>query len=276
MVPYQELDFNRWPLVQKNKILSTALTVAMTAGKVLHEGFYSNSEASRLQYRSDAEKVASEIVAKQFRQAVVMASGVTSDVDLSGGDFWLINVNGKENYKRGMYLCDLSVAQVKRGSLRLGIVHDFIHGEIYYAIAGKGAYNNGDRIHVSDRPFDQSVITFAPLVYREAKGRHDNEEVDALWDGMRKISFNSGRFHRELQSGGLELAWVACGRLDGYASSWTDPWNLVAGALLVVEAGGRATDIFNRPYKSGYDGLIAGNEKVHAAMMDIFSPLIRQ
>lgn len=269
MVP-QEFEIRTWPLIEADRSLSTALTATIVAGRILNGGF-SDSVEYRLEHRKQAERFASDIIARESREVIIMARETAPDVDISEGNFWLLNANGKENYLRDIPVCDFSIAQVERGSIRLGVVYDFLHGEIYYAVEGSGTYKNGQRIHVSNRDFEQSTISFAPLAYRASpKGEHEQEEVGVLWAGMKDISFDSGRHHREFQSGGLELAWVACGRLDGYASSWTDLWNLAAGRLLVTEAEGIATDIFGRLWQPGYDGVIAGNSKVQPEMLSRF------
>lgn len=69
---------------------------------------------------------------------------------------------------------------------------------------------------------------------------------------MKEITKGSRRFHREFQSGGLELAWVASGKLDSYASAWTNPWDLSAGVLLVREANGIATNILGQESQPSY------------------------
>jgi myo-inositol-1(or 4)-monophosphatase len=130
------------------------------------------------------------------------------------------------------------MAQILNGEIAVGIVYDFLHNRLYYASKGNGAYLNGRRIQVKKRPFNQSLVTYAPLVDvrrlpdgAPAKGKYEDELVYALREGENKITIDSRRFERQYQSGGLELSWVATGQLDGYASSWTNPWDLSAEEL---------------------------------------------
>lgn len=130
---------------------------------------------------------------------------------------------------------------------------------------------------MQERPYEESVISFAPLLdTRKHKTEHETALVESVWQAMKKISQDSGRFHREFQSGGQELAWVASGKLDGFASSWTNPWDLSAGVLLVREAGGVATNILGQEWQPSYWGVIAGSKTVHAQMIETLKKIFKE
>lgn len=283
----RELEIGRWPRVGEEPHLRSAIVAAFKAGDMLRVGFsevfptWVNPDRSEYTpYDAEAERIASQVIKGLDSSALIQGEDIRPDQDVSRGKFWTIDgLDGTTNFARRLPFCCHTLAYVEGGETSVGVVNDFLYkdpnedfyGNLYYAIEGKGAYLNGRRITVAKRPFNQSVITFAPLLdVRKGKGETEGLEVAALWAGMKEISEESGRFGREFQCGGLELAWVASGRLDGYASSWTNPWDLSAGALLVKEAGGIATNIFGEPWRPGFYGVIAGSRTVQPEMLRIF------
>lgn len=275
----ETLVFKEWPLVKGNLRLKLAITAALFSGHMLQEGFNKEEFETHVQkdgseytpFDEHAENISSWIIKRYNPSAVIMGEEISPNENVDGKNFWVIDgIDGTTNFARRIPICNHTLAYIENGETKVGVVCDFLNNNVYYAVKGKGAYLNSKPISVSDRTFAESVIAFAPLLdTRKGKGQTEGLEVEALWRGMREISEISRRFHREFQSGGLELAWVASGKLDGYASSWTNPWDLSAGALLVSEAGGIATDIFGESWKPGYYGVIAGNKNVHAEMISI-------
>jgi|GEM_PF-3440562 len=276
---YQKLKYENWPLVSENSDLQTAFQAANEAGKLLHKGFYSryqthvNSDKSEhTPFDVQAEVIGGEHIRKAEPKAVIMGEDLTPNQDITGRSFWVIDgIDGTTNFSRGIRTVNFTMAKVVDGLTTVGIVFDFLHGEAYYSVRGQGAYKNGQRMHVSERPFEESVISFAPLLdVRRGKGPTESEQVEATWRGMKIISEESGRFHREFQSGGYELSLVASGQLDGYASSWTSPWDLSAGVLNVRESGGVATNIHGEDWEPSNYGVVAGNPAVHGRMITVF------
>jgi len=272
------LDFEKWPHVESDPKVKTAIFAAVLAGHRLNKvyntvfpSWVKEDNSEHTPYDERAEKIASWVIKRYTPDGLILGEEISPNEDVKGKDFWTIDgIDGTTNFARRIPVCNHTLAYVERGQTKIGVVYDFLNANLYYAVEGGGAYLNGKPIHVKERPFNKSVITFAPLLdVRKGKGASEGKEVEALWSGMKQISEESGRFHREFQSGGLELAWVASGKLDGYASSWTNPWDLSAGALLVQEAGGAATDIFGKPWKPGYYGVIAGSQTVHKEMLEI-------
>lgn len=270
--------FEAWPNVVENPSLSLALSASVAAGERLHRAFYSDYETSIKDDQSEftpfdaqAEAIAITAIREAEPDAIIMSEELAPDQDISGGDFWVIDgIDGTTNFSRRIPVCNFTLAKAEGGKTRMGVVFDFLHGNLYYALKGKGAFKNGERIHASERPFKESVISFAPLRNsNRGKGVDEERLVAALRAGMDQITDESGRFHREFQSGALELAWVAEGKLDGYASAWTSPWDLSAGVLLVRESGGIATNIKGDDWEPSYWGVIAGNQNVHPAMLSI-------
>lgn len=258
--------------------VKSAIEAAFASGRVLRDAFYSvyptwvqGDRSEYTPFDAEAERITSSVIKQHDPSALILGEDISPSEDVRGKDFWAIDgIDDTTNFARRIPICNHTLAYVERGNTIVGVVFDFLNNDLYYAVKGGGAFLNSQPIHVFERPFNASLITFAPLLdVRKGKGETEGLEVEVLWEGMRKISEASRRFHREFQSGGLELAWVASGRLDGYASSWTNPWDLSAGALLVQEAGGIATNVFGDSWTPGYHGVIAGSKTVHAEMLRI-------
>lgn len=273
---FRRPDIKNWPVVAQNPSLSTALEASLAAGELLYNGFYADyqtivkADRSELTpYDEQAERRAREIILTTEPSAQFSTEEINPNFDISQGNFWTIDgIDGTTNFSRKIPICNFTLAKVENGDTQVGVVYDFLHGDVYYAAKGHGAYKNGKPLHVSNRPFSESVISFATLRdLRRGKWEDEGRAVQAVRRGRDEITDISGRFHREVQSGGLELAWVASGKLDGYAASWTAPWDLSAGVLLVREARGIATDIYGKDWKPSFRGVIAGNPNVHPQLL---------
>jgi myo-inositol-1(or 4)-monophosphatase len=287
MIPFQELKWEDWPSAVNSRTLLPLVHAAYEAGRLLHTGFYSDYESSvkadqseECPYDVQAEDRARKIITRYTDVRVYGEEDKRhfrpNELKKQVAVFW-DGVDGTTNFTRRIPVCNttgnLAWPAGPDGSLELeaGVVYDFLHGEMFYALRGCGAFLNGQRLLIPEREFSKSVITYAPLrdAGRKGKGENEGAKVQALRASEVEITDASRRFGREFQSGGLELAWVASGRLDGYASSWTNPWDLGAGALIVREAGGKATNILGQDWQPGYDGVVAGSKTVHAAMLSI-------
>lgn len=281
---YSPIDFDKWPLIKEHDALALQLAIASEVGKTLYDAFYQGvkshvgiDQSEQTTIEEEIEVRAREMIHQNYPNVSIMGEEVKPDEDISGKHFFVIDpVDGTTNWTRGFPICNFTMAEAVDGELKSSIVYDFLHGTTYYAVKDGGAFKDGYPIYVSKRPFRESVICFAPLRdVRKGKGEYEGSLVKALWDGMEDITIQSGRFHREIQSGALELAEVARGIWDGYASSWTNPWDLSGGVLLVKEGGGRATTMLGNDWqpryknKPNYWGVIAGNSEVHGAMLPI-------
>ena len=167
--------------------------------------------------------------------------------DTLSGYLWTVDpLDGTFNYSRGLPHCCVSVS-CTGGGPDFGIVYDFFRQELFSAQAGRGAFLNGARIHVSETgSMKESVMCFGLM-----KGWKDISSgvsvFNAFAAGVRKI--------RMLGAAALDLCYVASGRVDFFVETGLKPWDTAAGSIIVREAGG----IYNQ-YVSGETVLTyAGN-----------------
>ena len=180
---------------------------------------------------------------------------------------WYIDpLDGTINYAHGIPFFSVSIAYAFHGQLTLGVVYDPLRDECFSAERGQGAWLNDHPIHVASTPnlFDSLLVTgFSHITHRAPL---DEAHTDNMDNFKRLMQASQGV--RRLGSAALDLAYVACGRLDGYWEYSIHSWDIAAGALLVEEAGGTITsingqaDYFVPPFP-----ILAAAPAVHAALL---------
>ena len=166
---------------------------------------------------------------------------------------WYVDpLDGTTNFAHGFPMFNVTLALERAGELIAGVVYHPIHDEMFAAEAGGGAYLNNRRIHVSKvaRVEDALVATGFP-----SRKRHENVNV---------------HFYYQLA---LDLAYVACGRLDAFWEFGLNPWDMAAGALLVREAGGKCGDMHGGPFHLRGPHMLADNSLLNAPMVEVFAEI---
>src|ERR1035438_9850739 len=147
---------------------------------------------------------------------------------------WYVDpLDGTTNFAHGFPMFNVTLALEKAGGLISGVVYYPIHEEMFTAEKGGGAYLNGRQIRVSKaaRVEDALVATGFP-----SRKRHENVNVHFYYQ-LAMMSHGV----RRAGAAALDLAYVACGRLDAFWEFGLNPWDMAAGILLVREAGGKAS-----------------------------------
>lgn len=152
---------------------------------------------------------------------------------------WLIDpLDGTVNFLHGFPQVAVSVALHDEHGPLVGVVRDVFRVEEFWAHRGHGAFRDEDPVRVSGRTELTKALVATGFSYdRQERGREYGRVLGSVLQNVRGV--------RRLGSAALDLAWVACGRLDGYWEARLGPWDVAAGFLLVTEAGGVVT---------GYDG----------------------
>lgn len=187
------------------------------------------------------------------------ASAAALDAKLAAvGDNWLWIVDpidGTTNFVNGMPLCMPSVAATYQGQVMVGVIYDCHRDELFTAVRGRGAFMNGERIHVGEQQTIGDAIVAMGSPPAEESMKISMIGVQALMPKVRTI--------RMLGSAALMLAWVANGRLTCYWEYDLSSWDVAAGYLLITEAGGRYTDLAGADFTLRTRKLCATNGKIH-------------
>jgi myo-inositol-1(or 4)-monophosphatase len=154
----------------------------------------------------------------------------------------------------------VSVALERAGQVELGVAYDPSRDECFVAERGRGATLNGEPIRVSGTAsLDESLLaTGFPYDIRTTTETNLPEYA--------ALSLRS-RAVRRLGSAVLDLCYVAAGRFDGFWEQHLGPWDMAAGGLIVLEAGGSVTSLAGGPWRLDDPGLIASNGGIHQAML---------
>jgi len=158
--------------------------------------------------------------------------------EIEGNDYkWIIDpIDGTRNFIHGFPHFAVSIAVMHKNRLEHGVIYDPMRQELFTATRGKGARLNDHRIRVSPRKQLEGALFGTGFAYRHQN--KDNPLADRILTAITSVSQD----FRRAGSAALDLAYVACGRLDGFWELGLKPWDMAAGILLIKEAGGIVCD----------------------------------
>ncbi len=146
------------------------------------------------------------------------------------------------------------------GEVILGVIYAPMLDELYVAELGRGAYLNGRKIKVSNIKTGKVLNTFC----HGTKPR-DIKKALAYYRKQKLAELDC----RQMGSAAIELAYVACGRVESFVAPGANDWDVAAGALLVREAGGMVTDFLGQDWQLGSGDIAASNGKAHREILKI-------
>ena len=264
-----------------SEFLSTAESIAREAGALLRDFYH---RGVRTEYKGDVDLVteadrASEALIGSRLRAAFPDHGIYGEEGTREGlqqEFrWYVDpLDGTTNFAHGFPAfcvvlgCERRVpglAADEDGEMVAGVIYDPLRDEMFSTARGKGATLNGEAIHVSRTDtLDESLIaTGFPSQKRHLNPNvHFYQEFTLRSHGVRRAG-----------SAGLDLAYVACGRLDGYWEFQLNPWDTSAGYLLVEEAGGKITHFDGSKFTLDSREVLASNGLIHATMEHLFADM---
>ena len=189
--------------------------------------------------------------------------GEESHTSLVPGDVtWIVDpVDGTTNYAHRIPLVAVSVGLWRRNRVDLGAVYLPVLDELFWAVRGQGAFLNGERITVSGEGTVQGALVATGFPYSFYA------EVDQVCARLKRVLLASQGIRR-LGSAAVDLAYTACGRLEGFYETGLKPWDTAAGWLLVEEAGGRVSAL-DGEYALGSHMIVATNGAVHEELLSL-------
>lgn len=188
------------------------------------------------------------------------------------GWLWIVDpLDGTTNFMHGVPQYGVSIGLQFDGMAVMGVIQDVNRNETFHAIKGSGAFLNGQPCSVSKRPHLADSLVTTGFPYKQF------DYMDGYTEVIRRF-WQDSRGVRRPGSASLDLAWVACGRFDGFFEQGIEAWDVAAGALLVTEAGGRFSDFSDRtPTDAGSmplgSEIVASNGLIHGEMIDRLGPL---
>lgn len=261
------------------EVLEVALAASKLAAKIITD--IRNSSALNISEKSGnhdivtqadlaAEKAIIETIKGSFPDHKFLAeesSNSLTDFDFTG-PVWIIDpIDGTTNFSLGQPLCSISIAFAWDGVVQVGVINCCFADELFTAIKGQGALLNGTPISVGKA----SGLRGAVVATGTVGFRKDPELLPKMLATIGKL-LPQIRDIRRTGACTIDMAWVACGRLDGYFES-VNPWDAAAGTLLIKEAGGVVSVMRNMdqnrllPEDLKCCEMVCGNEAVHAALI---------
>lgn len=175
---------------------------------------------------------------------------------------WAIDpLDGTTNYAHQYPFCAVSIGLLVDGKPRLGVVYNPILEELFRAASGSGASFNRLPMQVSTTEHLANSLLVTGFAYDR------RETIDNNYAEFCHFTHLS-RGVRRGGSAALDLAYVACGRLDGYWERGLSPWDLAAGVVLVEEAGGQVTAYDQSNFDIWSGKILASNGRIHGFMAD--------
>jgi myo-inositol-1(or 4)-monophosphatase len=214
----------------------------------------------------EAEEAVKAVIGSHFpNDAILGEEG--GGADWRERRVWIIDpLDGTVNFVNRIPQVAVSVALWSEGQPLVGVVADVTRDEVFVAATGQGAHCNGRPIQVSETPRleDSLLVTGFPYDRRE----HARAYLDVMEQAMKR-----SRGTRRMGAAALDMAWVACGRFDGYwehgGPAGVKPWDAAAGVLLVTEAGGMATDSKGSVNELEPSAFVVTNGKIHEDLRTI-------
>ncbi len=250
-------------------MLNTAVKAARKAGAIITRASFDVDKLTirtkrQHDFVSEVDHAAEDAIISVLKEAYPAHGFLAEESgyrDKQAEYLWVIDpLDGTTNFLHGVPQYCVSIGLMHKGKPTQAVVFDPTRNELFTATKGAGAYLNDRRIRVSkvDRLEGALVSTGFPFKVID----HVDDYLQMLKNMMKTTSGV-----RRAGAAALDLAYVACGRYDGFWERGLSPWDMCAGALLIREAGGLVGDY------EGNDGfldkgeIIAANSKIFAALL---------
>jgi myo-inositol-1(or 4)-monophosphatase len=250
--------------------LETAVDIAREAGALL-VNFFERRVGFELKGEFDlvteadraSEKLVVERLQSHFPSHTIVAEEGGGQAASSEYRWFVDPLDGTTNFAHSFPMFNVTLGLERAGEVIAGVIYDPMRQEMFTAERGAGAYLNNRRIRVSSTKnlADSLASTGFP-----SRKRHTNVNIHFYY----QLAMASHGVRRT-GSAALDLAYVACGRLDFFWEFGLKPWDMAAGTLLVQEAGGRVSDMKGSIHTvTASEHLLADNGILHEQVLEIF------
>jgi myo-inositol-1(or 4)-monophosphatase len=254
--------------------LAAMVDAARAAGGIVRGHYLSESLEVRMKTAQgdlvssadlDAEREILGILRRSFPGASMVAEESPGAIlgdggsHSSGAAFYVDPVDGTLNFVHGVPFFAVSIGCWVDGVPAAGVVHNPLNGDLYTAVRGGGAEKNGTPITVSDAASLKDALIASGWPYDRTHRARLYEEMDRLYVECQEL--------RALGCASLGFCLLAEGAFDGYWEWDLKPWDMAAGALIVMEAGGKVTSVSGGAFDLGSGKVAASNGRIHAELV---------
>jgi myo-inositol-1(or 4)-monophosphatase len=257
-------------------MLTTAVKAARRAGNIINRGardldLLTVATKGPKDFVSEVDRAAEAAIVETLRatypaHAILAEEGTAKGLNAAAEYVWIIDpLDGTTNFLHGFPQYCVSIALQHRGQITQGVVYDPVRNDLFTATRGRGAFLNDRRIRVSRRQQLKECLIGTGFPYRS------EPHLDAYLRMMRAMMIEAAGIRRP-GAAALDLAYVAAGCYDGFWEVGLNPWDVAAGSLLILEAGGLVGD-FSGEASYLYGGqIIAANPRIFGQMVKLLSP----
>jgi myo-inositol-1(or 4)-monophosphatase len=225
------------------------------------------SQKGPADFVSNADHKAEKLIKEELKKGrpnfgfLMEESGEEAGADTESR--WIVDpLDGTSNFLHGIPHFCISIALEVRGEITAGVVFDPIKDELFYAEKGAGAFLNDRRIRVSGRKNLNESLLSTGIPFR------GHGHIDRFQKQIEKAMRETAGIRR-FGAAALDLAYVACGRYEGFWEEFLSPWDIAAGLLLVKEAGGYVSDLKGKPVDLALGEILATNNTLHAPIQNL-------
>lgn len=254
-----------------SRFVAVAAEAALAAGalqKASYGGALTIEMKGEIDLVTNVDKACETAVLGILRSRCPGHDIVTEETELArsgASHVWYVDpLDGTTNYAHGYPFFCASVGLARDGEVVAGAVYDPIKEELFTAERGGGAHLNGRRLRVSGEGelLRSLLVTGFPYDIRL--------DLDAALAGFNRLMGHARAIRRD-GAAALDLCYVGAGRVDGFWEQRLHPWDVMAGRLVVEEAGGRVTRFDGGRLEAVADEVLATNGTLHGAMMALLA-----
>ena len=248
-----------------------AVEAALQAGKILRERVDDIGKVSFKEFHDPvtevdhlAETAIITHIKKTFPGHDILAEESGNAEGSDSTSKWIIDpLDGTLNYSHGYPCYCVSIALEQEAEVKVGVIYNPCLDELFVAEKGQGAILNGNPIHVSTISTLKKSLLVTGFAPRVVKSEKDN--LNHFCSFMKAC-----QAVRRPGSAAMDLVYTAMGRFEGFWERMLHPWDVAAGLLIVLEAGGKASKFDGSPTDIYDQELLVSNGLVHQEMVDVF------
>lgn len=262
-----------------NEYLKSAVHLAKEAGRLILENMNQSNTIKQKRNHADlvteVDQLSEDFLRMQIKTMYpdhwILSEEATGQEDpfeiitQKSGTGWIIDpIDGTTNFIHRIPHFAVSIGMITDGEPILGVVYNPVTNDLYYAVKGEGAFNNGNPIQVSkERGIEEAVLATGFPSKEWKENSSVIRQMHALTGKCRSI--------RILGTASLDLCFVAKGQLTGFWHDDLNPWDTAAGLLILREAGGKVTTRCGQPYQLENRTLVASNGMIHDSFLKLLS-----
>jgi myo-inositol-1(or 4)-monophosphatase len=255
------------------EFLKTAIAAARLAGDIIigNLGHLTAADVETKQafdFVTKIDKWSEAVIIETIRGKFphhLFLSEETQRQESDGGYRWIIDpLDGTTNFIHSYPVFSVSIALEYRDEIIVAVVFDPVRDELFHSVKGGGTFLNNSRIYVSDITTMEKALIGTGFPFRK------KDMLELYLRSFREIFLRVSDIRRA-GSAAVDLAYVSAGRIEGFFELNLGPWDIAAGSLLILEAGGMITDFGGGDEYLRTGNVIAGNMGIHNEMRTIIS-----